>query len=517
MELRRHFLKRSFAAAFVNVLFVAQALASTPQVQLTLAPSQTLPALPVTIRLSITNPNLQPIQIGSNFRFRVTKSDQVYAVNASFPTQTWSSEKGVSSSLTIQPGTTLTRLMPIEGYFGHVSLFYEPRLPFGVPGEYDIVIDVLTPLGALYVSSNAAHLSVSVPTGEDAAVWTALRERHHDDQLTFEAVRDGIDVLNAHPQSEYARRVLPLVAATLDTDMDRAASTLSAAVQSLPGAWIDAARFTVAERYADAASSASFRNDQALAGQLSAKGRVFTQQMIHSPGSPAGAEIGAALEARLLTTEQWQQGWDATHQSGGAIDIHPIIECRQPNGDGTYTWSFGYESQSSNDVPRRVVEQESFTVVTSEMGTLWDTSAVVARVRVSEVHAVGLPTGGTYPRVFSRIHAAVLTTYRGKNLPHEINFLQRAGELNVGTDVTVRVDGRPPLEPGEYIVFLRYADGIQQYVLNGDREGAFGVRAGRLQPAGEADLSRRYAAMPVERFDSELRAYAKSRPQLEAQ
>lgn len=342
-------MKLLIAFSFVSALLAQVALPATLQVQLATSPAQTLPALPVSMRLKVTNSSAQPAQISSIIGVSTTSGQQTYKSEIQLPPHVWLGESGLPPTFTIPAGATLVRLLPIEGDLASSAIFTDPKCRLGVPGEFDVVVSVQAPDGTSSYASNAVHLSVSLPTNEDVAVWNALRHRYNTEGISLFALLNSEGVVDAHPQSEYARRILPFVAAMRDSDLDRMATNLSAAVESLPGAWIDGARQTIATRYLEAASNASFHGDQALAGQLSAKGRVFTQQLIHAAGSPIGADIGSALEPLLLSTDQWQQRWNSYHPVAEVVDIRPIIDCRQANGDGTYMWTFGYESQSSHD------------------------------------------------------------------------------------------------------------------------------------------------------------------------
>lgn len=163
---------------------------------------------------------------------------------------------------------------------------------------------------------------------------------------------------------------------------------------------------------------------------------------------------------------------------------------------------------------KRVVFQERMIVSPDQIEDLWDRSTAVVRVKISSLAVRGLPNVTAVPDVYTEYRADVIQTYRGEPA-RSIRFLHRAGQLDVG-NVVVAVPHSAQLTVGsEYVVFLRFIDHYGAFVLTADREGAFRVERSAIVPEGRTWLAIQHRAMPIERFEGELRAFAKSRPQLE--
>jgi len=285
-------------ATFAPPLFAADPL----EVRLTVSPAATLPSLPVAMRVSIKNVSGSPIVVVSPMTATVTSASGAAWASVSLPT-CWLPEIGNRGRFTIATGATLECIAPIDGFFAQNGLFLAEELPLWKPGAYEVTVDVHTEDGAR-VASNAVPLTVTVPNGDDAAIW---QELSHEGQVPFTslALVESFTVLARYPTSEYYRHVSPFILNMADRDEDRYATNLMLGVQGLPGAYVDGARLSIAIRYLQRATGESAANNQVAAGQSSAKGRVYTQQLTDSPASPFGAITAQAVQHSLRTVEQW--------------------------------------------------------------------------------------------------------------------------------------------------------------------------------------------------------------------
>lgn len=211
----------------------------------------------------------------------------------------------------IEPGETLECITPIDPFFSENPLFLSGELPFWKPGTYSVRVEVLVPDSRTSVKSNAASLTVTIPSGDDALIWDELTQ---GGVLGFGlSAGSSFGTIGRYPTSEYYRHVALFVLNAMERDDDRYALNVMHAVQGLPGAYVDGARLAIAQRYSDRANGANGCNDQLAAGQWSAKGRAYTQQLIDNPASPFGAVLGKSLQPSLRTTEEWQALYDFAH------------------------------------------------------------------------------------------------------------------------------------------------------------------------------------------------------------
>lgn len=136
-----------------------------------------------------------------------------------------------------------------------------------------------------------------------------------------------------------------------------------------------------------------------------------------------------------------------------------------------------------------VVTQRGLILAPDDLRVLWQHSDVIARVRITASSVVGIGGDPRFlPLVRTEHTATVLKTYKG-DLGTEVRFLQVAGSLEL-EDKIIQVEDRTPLPAdAEYIVFLRrYQEG--RLLLAFDREGAFKIEKGVIEPQGRG----RYAA-----------------------
>jgi hypothetical protein len=247
-------------------------------------------------------------------------------------------------------------------FFSDSPLFISQRLALWQPGDYTVAI-TLTTDGGEKVESNAAPLKIVLPGADDTAVWEAYTTGGVQPLTPF-SFRLNFAPIEAYPASEYYRHVAPFVMSVQGPDLDRYASDLIIAVQGLPGAYVDAARYSIAMRYEEKAGGYHVINDQISAGEWSAKGRVYAQQLIDTPGSPLGPLLGAGMKRILRTTAEWQEEYDRIHRVQPAPEpaeqpIRAFVTCSKETGHDVSV-TFGYENPNRNPVTLTAGEKNRF-------------------------------------------------------------------------------------------------------------------------------------------------------------
>jgi trimeric autotransporter adhesin len=291
---------------------LVQAADSPLQARLDFAPEETLPELPVSMRLSVTNNTTTPVAL--NFIAvqvtdgdGATRSEEVLSLPQNW--EVWSGKYRVA------PGQTFDMIGPIEMGFGGNGLFLSSGLELWLPGDYSVVVRVYMDDIEEPIVSNAARLRIRAPTGDDLSIWKEMNAAG----LGFLApglIEHFSRTITKYPNSEYYRYVAPFArryTIVRGAGLDQYATELMAAVDGLPGPWVDAARISIATQYYGIADGqyAIRKLDEAAA--WSEKGRIYAQQLIDSPGSPHAVLVGRGIKARLLTRDEWQAKWDREH------------------------------------------------------------------------------------------------------------------------------------------------------------------------------------------------------------
>ncbi|MBV9495084.1 MAG: hypothetical protein JOZ54_12620 [Acidobacteria bacterium] len=339
---------RSLLLSLILLSLCMSSSAAELTVQLTLDPQQTLPALPVWWRVRIVNHDAQPVAIRSSMTVSTTDANGTTRnAQISMPPQYWTSDPRDFATHTLAGNATLDLFEPAHEFLHH-AMFDEPDLGLWMPGTYDVVVAIVTDAGVSF-RSNTAHLNVALPGAEDVAVWNAMTDGGKS-PLRSALLLDHVNVLRAHPASQYSKNIEPMFSNAGERDPDRYAAALASAAPEMSAAFRDAAQLSIVMHYLESAGGAAAGNDAPRAGELSAKGRVHAQALIDSPGTSISAAVGTSAKVALKTTEEWQAYYDRAHPPSSAVDVKPIADCRTDNGDGTFTWKFGYESAMANDV-----------------------------------------------------------------------------------------------------------------------------------------------------------------------
>jgi hypothetical protein len=144
------------------------------------------------------------------------------------------------------------------------------------------------------------------------------------------------------------------------------------------------------------------------------------------------------------------------------------------------------------------------------MRELWRESDVIARVHIRASSGVGIGGDPRFPPIVRTEHVAtVLKTYKGE-LGAETRFLEAAGSLEL-EDMIIQVEDRTPLPVNaEYFVFLR-RDPKGRYHLVYDREGAFEIEEGVIDPQGRGQNAVANRGVSIRQFIDAIDYVSRSR------
>lgn len=163
----------------------------------------------------------------------------------------------------------------------------------------------------------------------------------------------------------------------------------------------------------------------------------------------------------------------------------------------------------SQSPPKPVVMQHPYWMAPSDLATLWGDASVVARIRILSSETEGVGSDPRFlPLVRTRHHAQIQHVIKGAIRPGStIDFLQTAGNLELGDKIIV-VEGAEPLAiDKEYVVFLANREGT--YFLSGEREGAFRVDKSMIVPMGNGRIAQQHRGSTLTAF---LRSLEDLRP-----
>lgn len=157
-----------------------------------------------------------------------------------------------------------------------------------------------------------------------------------------------------------------------------------------------------------------------------------------------------------------------------------------------------------------VTQRTCLILAPSDLRDLWNDSAVIARVRITESDGIGIGGDPRFlPIVRTEHTATVLNTYKGE-LGAQARFLQVAGSLEL-EDKIIQVEDHTPLPADtEYIVFLR-RDPHGRYHLVYDVEGVFKVEEGAIDPQGRGKCAVANRGVSVRQFIDAIDYVSRSR------
>lgn len=148
-----------------------------------------------------------------------------------------------------------------------------------------------------------------------------------------------------------------------------------------------------------------------------------------------------------------------------------------------------------------VYEVCSFIVAPGTLREMYDRSDAVMDVRI--IASTGKVVAGQRPRTFYT--ANVLHVFKGEsNQTPPVVFSQAAGEVEL-PDKILRSNDTHTLTVGErYVVFLRRHEPYGGYILTGEREGAFKILNGRIEPQGTLAVAHEQRELTERQFNDEL-------------
>jgi hypothetical protein len=323
------------------VMASATAFAAGLKVTLALTPSETLPGVPVNVSVTISNLTQKDIAISNRVAFGVKSADGGSSrLVMDLPMQYWNGEAEWSGKYIVPAGGKIDLFMPVTEDFDS-PLFAEGQL--SDPGQYDLVATVKGTSGTT-ADSNPAHLHIITPTGEDQAVWKVF-----EGEVSGGAIRRTCTtVIRQHPASRYYQLVSPFCVSF--STPDQYAHDVLQGFPSLTGAFLDAARVAVAQRYFGAAYNAYGQNKLDLAGSISDAGRPIAQDLIDHPGSTFGPIAGAWLKKELASEAEWRSFFARDHTATAPLKVLPTVTCVIDNGDGTFSVDFGFDNPNNYDI-----------------------------------------------------------------------------------------------------------------------------------------------------------------------
>jgi hypothetical protein len=328
---------------FLLLLVIAAETASAASLKVALAvtPSETLPGVPVSVSLTISNLTQKDIAISNRVAFGVKFADGGSSrLVMDFPMQYWNGEVEWSGKYIVPAGGKIDLFMPVTEDFDS-PLFAEGQL--NDPGQYDLVATVKGTSGTT-ADSNAAHLHIITPTGEDQAVWKVF-----EGEVSGGAIRRTCTtVIRQHPASRYYQLVSPFCVSF--STLDQYAHDVLQGFPSLTGAYLDAARFAVAGHYLSEAQTAYGQNKFASAGSISAAGQPIAQDLIDHPGSTFGVVAGAWTKRQLVDEAGWRKHFDNLWGPKPVLNVSPSVTCVTDNGDGTFSVDFGFDNPNNYDI-----------------------------------------------------------------------------------------------------------------------------------------------------------------------
>ena len=334
---------RSTRSLAFLILFSAEAVhASGLKVTLATTPAETLPGVPVSVALAVSNLTARDVAISGWVMFTARSADGgSKRILIFLPQQYWRGEIGSSEEkYTVPAGGKIDLFMPVTEDFDS-PLFADGRL--NEPGQYDLVATVKGTSGTSG-DSNAVHLRVATPTGEDEVVWKAI-----DGEVSGGAIRElCTGTIQRHRASRYYQLVAPFCVPF--SSLDQYARDVLQGFPSLAGAYLDAARLAVGLKYYGAALNAYGQNRSVLAGTISAAGRPVAQDLMDHPGSTFGPVAGAWLRKHLASEAEWQSFYEKGHTVTTPVKVLPLVTCVVDNGDGTFSADFGFDNPNNYDV-----------------------------------------------------------------------------------------------------------------------------------------------------------------------
>jgi hypothetical protein len=201
--------------SFVTITVAADAV---PTATLRLIPESTLPGIPVSFLVTVTNPSTRPLTVGNGMSLTATTAEGTFDVlDMTNKTVVALPDEGIDkcravSCLHVPPNGQRDLLIDV-GPVLHGNVFFHDRRLMA-PGTYALELTLYT-FDAGAIRTNPATLTVRQPTGIDLEVWNFLKEAAapSDWVLTSWAYSKPLlvqEIQSRYPTSAYVPSVVSL-------------------------------------------------------------------------------------------------------------------------------------------------------------------------------------------------------------------------------------------------------------------------------------------------------------------
>lgn len=334
-------------ALLITSFTAAAALGDGVVSTLTIIPDTTLPGVPVSIAVHLTNNGNTPATLANYVRVQGTDQH-----GASFfaklhklddPDKIFFSPSG-DPSLVLAPGASTDVFLPISHALDGPPLFDNPKAV--TPGR--LLVQVYYTIDGSEASTAPAVLTIRQPSGVDSAVWNLMTATVNGpwttDAWESRAGQIALKVLSAYPSSGYA----PYFAlfAPGKTGIERL-PFLAQGLSAANGPIADELRMCIASAHLGAMSDALFaeRNlEKALAEANAA--RLMIDQVRKSPYPFFGVSAAEAAKD-LFTSNQIREIFTRRIASAPAapLPLQPTVDCVEASvTDNTYIVRFGFSN-----------------------------------------------------------------------------------------------------------------------------------------------------------------------------
>lgn len=327
-------------------------------VRLAITPNWTLPEVPVTVAVTITNAASTPVAFSAAFlQFDITSPDGGSVSQGFEIPEQYGGDRGFKrgQKYVLAPGQRIQLFFPPGGIDFTSPLFNDKNL-LHQPGDYDLTVTVKGS-GGRTAMSNSAHLSVAQPLGDDSAIWKAMNDPSLEGVHYAALTNFSCPTIRRYPNSQYYRLMAPWCEliegrAAPGGSLEKYATVALEMGKALPPQGVDALRFEVGRLYAGAASNAYYNNKHAEAARFSNLGRTVGQELSDQASTDFGAVAGAWLKSQFHTETEWRALWDQMMRPRPEVAISPFVNCVSVSPDGTFSAVFGYENPNNHDMKR---------------------------------------------------------------------------------------------------------------------------------------------------------------------
>ncbi len=337
---------------------VSSQAAQLPIVRLDFVPARTLPGVPVTLVVTITNPGDQPLELIEQVNVFVTppRGEPFFALDDTSysPRESFALSPELDSRVVLRPGESRTFVTPAD-LMSQPQLFLDERLSW--PGTYRIRLTVGSgPLGALSTAeSNEATLTVIEPQGPDAVVWNRMLALSNGEGWNLmnwihSAPTLAKEVFTIAPSSGYTPYLAQFKWGQTPAQLREG---IEYAISLRPeGPIADSLKGALAGWYAERGEEALANGDLERALELYAESRRRTVEVDRTTAYSWVREYGERWLADPMNSEPVIGGRFAGNVEAMATSteaVTPFVECVDPgftNSDPYIVW-FGYHNPNT--------------------------------------------------------------------------------------------------------------------------------------------------------------------------